>query len=109
MSYLDSIVSTVHYDKFSWGPNYLSDLSTWKNDGSSIDLIVTKGDQFGQTVDWSVGLTQDRRLGSQFIGKAKQTDQLTSTKLFEVFDTCFTSIPPHFLLFHASMILGVIF
>ena len=84
MSYLDSIVSAVHYDKFTWGPNYISNSSTWSNDDPPISLIVTKGEQFGQTADWSVGLTQDRRLGSQYIGRAKQTDQLSSTKLFEV-------------------------
>ena len=90
MSYLDSIVSAVHYDKLTWGPNYLSDSSKLKNDETTLNLIVTKGEQFGQTADWSIGLTQDRRLGSQYIGKAKQTDQFASTKLYEVVDTFVT-------------------
>lgn len=84
MSFLESICSAVQHNASGWGPLSTEPPLLGTCERSSPDLIATRGDQLGQTADWSLGLTQDRRLASHFGNKGKQNEQLPGNKLFEV-------------------------
>ena len=86
MSFLESICSAVQHNSSGWGPPSTEfSFSQGNCERSSLDLIATRGDQLGQTADWSLGLTQDRRQTSHVGAKGRQIESNPGNKLFEVF------------------------